>query len=64
MLIDANSSFIANSFFSERPAMAHFRFVGRLEEIYSAQSFPVYPVAPNTMRSYNLGRESDIFAQT
>lgn len=64
MLIDTSSFFIANNFFSERPAMAHLRFVGRFVEMYSAQSFPVCPVAPKTMRSYNLGRESDIPEQT
>lgn len=40
--------------------MAHFRFVGRLVEIYSAQSFPVYPVAPKTIRSYAFGVRSVI----
>lgn len=60
MFIAPNSLIMANNFFSDRPAMAHFRFVGRLVEMHSAQSFPVYPVAPSTTISYILGRRSDI----
>ena len=44
--------------------MAHFKFVGRFVEMYSAQSFPVYPVAPKTIRSYILGWRSDISEET
>lgn len=32
--------------------MAHLKSVGRLAVMYSAVSFPVYPVAPKTTASY------------
>jgi hypothetical protein len=48
------SSIKAESLELDLPATAHFRSVGRLVVIYSAQSLPVWPVAPRRTRSYSL----------
>lgn len=53
-LKDFNSSTMADNFDAERPATAHLRSVGRVRVIYSAHSFPVYPVAPKRMISYSF----------
>jgi hypothetical protein len=47
-----HSAATASSLLCERPAKAHLRSVGKLVAMCSAVSFPVYPVAPKTTRSY------------
>ena len=49
-----SSSNRPDSFDWDRPATAHFKDVGRLLVMYSAHSFPVWPVAPSTITSYSL----------
>ena len=59
-LRDFSSSTRAFNFDSERPAMAHLMFVGKLEVMYSAVHLPVYPVAPRrTMSNSRFGGAID-----